>query len=99
GYEYRSEDYADKYDSLSEAGVIGGSSGNSAGLGRNVRAFYAELGLPVLENLEVNLAVRYDDYSDYGSDTSPKISLRYQALDNLTLRASFGQGFRAPTLD
>src|SRR5690606_19372171 len=36
--------------------------------------------------------------SDLGSDVSPKVSMRWQPLDNLTLRASAGQGFRAPPL-
>src|SRR5690606_17371475 len=34
-----------------------------------------------------------------GSDFSPKIAARWQPLDNLTLRGSYGQGFRAPGLD
>lgn len=99
GAEYRSEEYSDKYDSLSEAGVIGGSAGNSAGRNRHVRALYAEAAFPILSNLELGVAARYDDYSDYGNDTSPKVSLRYQPLSNLTLRASYGQGFRAPSMD
>mgnify|MGYP000697524317 FL=1 len=53
----------------------------------------------MLENLEFNVAARYDRYSDYGSDTSPKVSVRWSPLENLVFRASFGQGFRAPTLD
>ena len=99
GAEYREESYSDIYDSLSEAGQIVGSAGNSAGGGRDVYAAYAELLLPFMDNFETNISLRHDRYSDYGSDTSPKISFRYQPLDTLTLRASYGQGFRAPTLD
>lgn len=99
GTEYRSEDYADIYDSQSAAGTVGGSAGSSAGGGRNVRAAYFETLVPVLDNLELNFAGRYDKYSDYGSDFSPKASLRYEPLDGLVLRASYGKGFRAPTLD
>lgn len=99
GVEYRDEMYADIYDSLSEAGQIVGSAGNSAAGGRDVTAGFAEFLFPVLDNFEVSVAGRYDDYSDYGSDFSPKVSLRYQPLDNLTLRASYGEGFAAPTLD
>lgn len=98
GAEYRKEDYADLYDSLSEAGVIGGSAGASAGGGRSVKAAYFEVLLPVLSNFEVNLAGRYDKYSDYGADFSPKIGLRYQPSDSLTLRASYGHGFAAPAI-
>lgn len=99
GWEYREEDFADVYDALSETGQVGGSSGNSAGLGRRVRAFYGEAAFPILDNLELGAAFRHDNYSDFGTATSPKISLRYQPIDPLTLRASWSEGFRAPTLD
>jgi iron complex outermembrane receptor protein len=99
GAEFRSEEYSDQYDSLSEAGVIEGSSGNSAAGTRDVTSVYAEWLLPVVDNLEISLAARYEDYSDYGNDLAPKVALRYQPLDNLTLRASWGEGFAAPTLD
>ena len=98
GAEYRDEDYADIYDSLSEAGVVAGSSGNSSAGRRDVYAAYAEWLFPVLDSFDFTLAARYDRYSDYGSDVSPKVSLRWQPLDNLTFRASAGEGFRAPPL-
>ncbi len=99
GAEYRDEYYQDLYDSLSEGGVVGGSAGNSAAGGRSVGAAYAEALFPVTENFEINGAVRYDRYSDYGSDVSPKLSMRFTPFENLVLRASYGEGFRAPTLD
>lgn len=99
GAEYREEEYSDKYDSLSEAGVVGGSAGNSAGGGRDVKSAYFETLIPLLDNLEATVAGRYDKYSDYGNDFSPKVSFRYEPLDGLVVRASYGQGFRAPTLD
>jgi iron complex outermembrane recepter protein len=99
GAEYRQEDYSDIYDTLQSSGQIVGSAGNSAGGGRDVTAFFFEFLMPVMDNLEVSVAGRHDDYSDYGSDFSPKVSVRFQPLESLTLRASYGQGFRAPTLD
>ncbi|MDZ4811212.1 MAG: TonB-dependent receptor [Pseudomonadota bacterium] len=99
GAEYRDETYSDIYDTLQSSGQIVGSAGNSAGGGRDVSAVYFELLLPVLENLEFSAAGRYDDYSDYGSDFAPKVSVRWQPLESLTLRGSYGQGFAAPTLD
>ena len=98
GFEYRTEDYADNYDSLSEAGQVGGSSGSSAGGSRSVRGLFFEALVPVTEQFELNFAGRYDDYSDYGSDFSPKVSARYNPIDALVLRASWGKGFRAPSL-
>jgi iron complex outermembrane receptor protein len=99
GFEYRNEDYSDTYDSLSEAGQVGGSAGNSAGGGRDVKGIYFETLIPVTDLIEVTFAGRYDEYSDYGSDFSPKISVKYDITDDLVLRASYGEGFRAPTLD
>lgn len=99
GGEMRTEEFQDLYDSLSEAGVVSGSAGNSSAGERDMRAVYVEVLLPVIEDLEVTAAARHDRYSDFGSATSPQLSFRYSALDNLTLRASVGQGFRAPTLD
>lgn len=44
-------------------------------------------------------ALRYDNFSDGGmSRATPKLSARYNPLRNLTLRTSYGMGFRAPTL-
>lgn len=99
GFEYRTEEFQDQYDSLSEAGAIGGSSGNSAGGERNVRSAYFETLVPLTLDLEMTVAGRYDDYSDYGNDFSPKVSFRYSATEDLVFRASYGEGFKAPTLD
>lgn len=99
GYEWRREKYQDVYDSLQEGGQIEGSAGNSAGGGRQVNSMYFEALFPVIDSVELSAAARYDRYSDYGNDFSPKLSVRWQPLDTLTLRASIGEGFRAPTLD
>lgn len=99
GTEYRIEKYFDRYDSLQEGGAIGGASGNSSGTDRNVKSLYAEMFLPVLDNLEVSVSGRYERYNDVGNNFAPKISTRFQPLDTVTLRASYGQGFRAPSLD
>lgn len=99
GAEYRKETYSDNYDAQSEAGQVGGSAGNSAGGSRSMQAAFFEILAPVTDEFELSLAGRYDDYSDYGDDFSPKISGRYEPLDGLVFRASYGKGFRAPTLD
>lgn len=99
GAEYREEYYQDNYDPLSESGQVVGSAGNSAAGGRDVTAVYFEVLFPFLSNFEVDIAGRYDEYSDYGSDFAPKVSMRWQPLDSLTFRASYGEGFRAPSLD
>lgn len=98
GWESARESYSDIYDAFREAGNVIGSAGNSSSGGRSRDALFAEFQLPVLENLAVNVAGRYDDYNDFGSEFSPQLSARYQATDWLTLRASWGEGFKAPNL-
>lgn len=99
GAEYRKETYVDQYDSLSEAGQIGGSAGNSAGGDRTVKSAFFEVLVPVTMDFELNFAGRYDKYSDYGNDFSPKVSFRWEPTDGLVFRGSYGEGFRAPSLD
>ncbi|WP_095497106.1 TonB-dependent receptor plug domain-containing protein [Paraferrimonas haliotis] len=99
GGEYFTQDFASQYDGQSEAGLVGGSAGNSAGGDRSVTAFFYEAAIPVLENLEVNVAARYDNYSDFGGQTSPKVSARWEIIDGLVLRGSYSEAFRAPSLD
>ncbi|MEN3274410.1 MAG: iron complex outerrane recepter protein [Massilia sp.] len=98
GAEHRKEVYADLYDSLSEAGEVLGSSGNSAEGQREVDAISAEWTLPFTKTIEGNLAARYEKYSDYGSDFSPRASVRWAPTRAVTLRASFNRGFAAPSL-
>lgn len=98
GLEQSSEDYQDLYDSYREAQNVIGSAGNSAAGTRERWAAFAEVEAYVLDNLDVNFAVRYDDYDDFGDNLSPQISARYAPADFLTIRASAGQGFKAPSL-
>ncbi len=65
---------------------------------RTVYALFAELNVPIARGLDAQLAVRFDDYSDFGSTTNPKVALRWQPLRALLLRGSWGEGFRAPPL-
>jgi iron complex outermembrane receptor protein len=99
GIEYRQSRYRDQYDPLSEGGQVLGTSGNSAGGDRDSRSLFFEWLLPFTRNFDITLAGRYDDYSDYGDEFSPKLALRWQPLENLTLRGSYGEGYRAPGLD
>ncbi|WP_181373308.1 TonB-dependent receptor domain-containing protein [Massilia glaciei] len=96
--ERRTESFGDVYDSLSEAGVIEGSAGNSATGTRTVTGAAVELVMPFTKTIEATLAGRFDKYSDYGNDFSPKASVRWQPLKTLTIRSSIGEGFRAPSL-
>ncbi|TVZ39316.1 iron complex outermembrane receptor protein [Alteromonadaceae bacterium 2753L.S.0a.02] len=99
GGEYFDMDYQNKYDRNSEVGLVGGSAGNSSSGDREVSALFGEIYIPILSSLEVNGALRYDSYSDFGTALSPSISATWATTDSLTLRTKFGRGFRAPGLD
>jgi iron complex outermembrane receptor protein len=86
GTEYRHEDYKAKVAEQSWAGD------------RNLTALFFEVLIPATDRLEFTAAGRYDNYSDYGSDFSPKLSARWQMVESLVFRASWGEGFRAPDL-
>jgi len=61
-------------------------------------AVFAEADAPFTRNFEGDLAVRFDHYENTGSNSSPKLSLRFQPVHELVLRASAAKGFRAPSL-
>ncbi|GGP82330.1 TonB-dependent receptor domain-containing protein [Shewanella ulleungensis] len=98
GMEYFDQQFSEVYDAQSEAGLVGGSAGNSSGGDRQVWAMFYEAVLPLTDDIELNLAARYDDYSDFGDNVAPKASIRWQALDNVVVRASYSEAFRAPSL-
>ena len=109
GAEYRDDAYETSVDQNSKDGNIIGSGGpqSTTSARRNVQSAYAELTIPILGNqwsfpgarlLEVVLQERYDQYSDFGSAAKPKVLLRYKPFDDLTLRATYSEGYRAPNL-
>lgn len=65
---------------------------------RHVSSGYTELVLPVSKTLEFTTSARIDHYSDFGSASTAKASLRWQPRSDFLLRGSLGSGFRAPTL-
>ncbi len=83
--------------------LSGGQTGTTAAIdvsaSRNVTSVYAELDAPITKSLDVDVAVRTDRYSDFGSTTNPKVSFRYKPVDWLAVRGAVGTGFRAPTLN
>jgi iron complex outermembrane receptor protein len=92
-------DYYDNTDPQTLAGNVLGNAGGSGGGHRTSEAFYAEFAIPLVEKkLELQLAGRFDHYSDFGSTVNPKVGLLYHASPSLLFRGSFGTGFRAPLL-
>lgn len=71
---------------------------------RRVTSLYAELLLPLLadmpgiQSLDAQIAARYEDFSDVGDITRPKVALAWRPSDWLQVRAAYSEGFRAPNL-
>lgn len=89
---------------LQRAGAdFSNSAGISAPLGNRqrddslTRSIFGELEIPILENLSMQLAARYEDFTDLGLDTTtPKVALRWQPVESLSIRGSWGESFLAP---
>ncbi len=66
---------------------------------REIDAYFAEFSIPVLSTLEISAAVRREEFSTGQESTDPKYGVTWQATDWLTLRATHGDAFIAPTLE
>lgn len=53
---------------------------------------------PLIQRLDLDMAVRYDSYSDAGQTTNPKIGVTWRPHNDVQFRGSWGSAFRAPTL-
>ena len=86
-------------------GAAGGSQvfpgfrpSNEVNESRNSVAAYLELDADVTDRLTVQLAGRYEHYSDFGGTINGKIAGRFEPIDGIALRGSISTGFRAPSL-
>ncbi|CAM4170697.1 Vitamin B12 transporter BtuB [Novosphingobium lubricantis] len=104
GGEYRRETYeigqGDNLSTYFEGGQsFPGFAASDAGkYNRNAKAVYLNLIATPVENLTVDLAGRYEDYSDFGDTAIGKITARYDFSPAFALRGTASTGFRAPTL-
>lgn len=63
---------------------------------QTVSSAYVELVAPVLKQLEVDAAVRYDHYNLSGGKASPKVGFKYTPMPEFAVRGTVAKGFRAP---
>lgn len=98
GLEARQETYFAKMDPLASSGAFLSIVTMPDGwdIGRNVLAAYSELSLPLVKNVEAQVALRHDRYSDAGSATKPKLAMTWRPMPQFMLRGSYAGGFRAP---
>jgi iron complex outermembrane receptor protein len=101
GMEYLDEKFTNQFDAQSVAnnvyGSVPGATRGEAGE-RSRWAAFAELMIPIGFKFELNLAGRWDHYSDFGDSLNPKISAAFRPTDRWLIRGSYGTGFRAPDL-
>lgn len=98
GVEYRREELSVTPDSRIVTGDFVGLGASQVNGARNVTSLYGELSVPLKRNVEMQLALRHDRYSDYGSSTTPKIGLKWGVSPNFALRGTYAGGFRAPSI-
>lgn len=102
GFQYRdaSLDLNRNADSIVPGTYIFVGGGNEFDENQDVYALFAELAVPLADNLDLQLAARYEDYGgDTGDTFDPKIAALWAINDMFTLRASASTTFRAPTLN
>ena len=71
---------------------------NSVDRNRTSAAIYTDIEFEPLDRLLVDVAMRYENYSDFGGNLSGKIAARYRVTNDFSLRGSVSTGFRAPAL-
>jgi iron complex outermembrane recepter protein len=98
GFEYRREERSVTPQEEKTRGEVFGRGVATVNGSRNVTTLFTELALPVTKTVEVQLAARYDRYSDYGSSVTPKIAASWAMTPKMKWRASYASGFRAPSL-
>ncbi len=107
GGELREERFDFSSITISAAGVRTPTGGALVSNRRTVRALFGEVYVPffseqnarpAMQRLDLSLSARYENYTDVGEKTSPKLGLRWVPLNGLTMRGSYGESFKAPFL-
>ena len=71
---------------------------NALSKSRNSIGGYADVELDITERILLAVATRYEDFSDFGNTFNYKLATRVKATDNISIRAAYSTGFRAPSL-
>lgn len=79
-------------------GVTGFLPAGSGSWDRNNWSAYINLEQKVVEGFEIGLAGRHEDYSDFGTTDTGKVSVRVEPVKGFAVRGTASTGFRAPTL-
>ena len=114
GFEYREESFVDDRDPrldgtirfTDESGntypfvsdVMNSSPSSDSSGSRDVTSLFTEVQLPVFETVDVQAALRYEDFSDIGDTTVGRIAVGWRPIEQVLLRGSWSQAYRVPNL-
>ena len=102
GYEHRKQSGFYQPDAIYSANESAGVPSGPTDGSYDVDEVYGEIQIPILRGapgadlLQVSAAIRWFDYSTFGSDTTTKFGLNWRPVQDLLLRGTWGEGFRAP---
>ena len=105
GLEHRSESGYDSPDALINSGNTTGNARTATAGSYKLDEAYLELSAPLLRDvflareLELSLATRYSDYNTFGDTLNSKFGFKWKPVDDLLVRGSWAEGFRAPSID
>ncbi len=101
--------YTDWYTgNVSPSNVFTHSTSSDVSGSRDVKSAFLELavplvspeqGIPLIKSFDVQLAGRYEEYSDAGDVAKPKVAVAWRVVDSFLLRGSTSGGFRAPGVE
>ncbi|MEM1089473.1 MAG: TonB-dependent receptor [Pseudomonadota bacterium] len=104
GLERRQEKGFDSPDPLVAAGLTSGTARQPTSGDFEVDEVYLELAVPLLtgltgaRRLDLSLSSRWSSYDTFGQTLNSKLGIQWQPLESLLLRATFSEGFRAPSI-
>ncbi len=105
GVEHREEEARYVPDAFMQSGEYTGLGQSTTNGKYELDEVYLELNIPVLadmafaKELTVNVAGRYSDYSNFGDTVNGKFGITWRPLDELLVRGTYAEGFRAPSID
>lgn len=79
-------------------GAPGLTPDDEASIDRDVWSLYGEIGADFTDRVYVEAAARFEDYSDFGEETTGKVAVLYRLTDDIRLRGSISNSVRAPAL-
>jgi len=114
GFEFRNEEIVDDRDPRLDgtitytdyegdtyplvADVLNSSPTGDVSGSRDVLSVFGEMQIPVTDSINMQLAIRNENFSDYGNSTVGKIALGWQAAEWINVRLSASTAFRAPNI-